>query len=235
MPRKPRFYLPGQPAHVIQRGNCRLAVFFCDDDYRAYLHWLSGGVSKYGCRIHAYVLMTNHVHMLASPQTAESSGRMMQSLGRRYVRFFNDRYHRTGTLWEGRYKSTLVDTDAYFFTVATYIEMNPVRAQMVIHPSEYPWSSYAANALGEQDSLLTQHALYLNLGCDSRERQQRYRQLFLHEPQPHLVNCLRDATNKGWAFGSEAFKASLQGSANRAPESSGWGGDRKTRKGNQGH
>jgi putative transposase len=106
---------------------------------------------------------------------------------------------------------------------------------MVIHPNEYPWSSYAANALGEQDLLLTQHALYLNLGCESQERQQRYRQLFLHEPQPHLVNCLRNATNKGWAFGSEAFKASLQGSANRAPESSGWGGDRKSRKGNQGH
>ena len=235
MARLPRLYAPGCAHHIIQRGNNRAPCFVEPVDRQRYLAILAEAALEHRVDIHAYVLMTNHVHMLASPQTAESSGRMMQSLGRRYVRFFNDRYHRTGTLWEGRYKSTLVDTDAYFFTVATYIEMNPVRAQMVIHPSEYPWSSYAANALGEQDSLLTQHALYLNLGCDSQERQQRYRQLFLYEPQPHLVNCLRDATNKGWAFGSEAFKASLQGSANRAPESSGWGGDRKTRKGNQGH
>jgi putative transposase len=179
--------------------------------------------------------MTNHVHFLVSPETAESTGRMMQSLGRRYVRFFNDRYHRTGTLWEGRYKSTLVDTDTYFFMVATYIEMNPVRARMVAHPEEYPWSSFAANALGRSNPLLTPHELYLALARNHEERQQIYRQLFIHKPEPHLVACLRSATNKGWAFGSDAFKASLHEVANRAPQSAGWGGDRKSRKGDQGH
>lgn len=206
MARLPRLYAPGCAHHIIQRGNNRAPWFLEPADHQQYLATLAQAARDHGVYVHAYVLMTNHVHMLVSAQTAESSGRMMQSLGRRYVRFFNDRYHRTGTLWEGRYKSILVDTDAYFFTVTTYIEMNPVRARMVTNPKDYAWSSYAANALGEQDALVTPHASHLNLDCDPEGRQQRYRQLFSHEPQPHLVDGLRNATNKGWAFGSKAFK-----------------------------
>lgn len=178
--------------------------------------------------IHAYVLMTNHVHLLVSPGAAESCGKMMQSLGRRYVRRINDRYKRSGTLWEGRYKSTLVDSDTYFFTVCRYIEMNPVRAGIVDAPEDYPWSSYTANALGEHNSLLTPHKLYLGLGREPRERQHNYATQFDRQPSPGTLQRLRNATNKGWAFGSDDFMANLQAIANRAPASSGWGVDRKS-------
>lgn len=235
MARLPRLYASGCAHHIIQRGNNRAPCFLESGDRQRYLAILSKAAIQNQVDIHAYVLMTNHVHMLVSPQNPESCGRMMQSLGRRYVRFFNDRYDRTGTLWEGRYKSTLVDTDTYFLTVANYIEQNPVRAHMVSHPADYNWSSYAANALGESDPLVTPHALYLSLGHTRLERQKRYRQLFQHDLATHILHDLREATNKGWAFGSEIFKANLQASANRAPESSGWGGDRRSLTKDQGH
>ncbi|CAA0114175.1 Uncharacterised protein [Halioglobus japonicus] len=157
MPRLPRLYAPGCAHHIIQRGNNRADCFFENADRVRYLEFLAEASVKNRVAIHAYVLMTNHVHLLVSPDTPESCGKMMQSLGRRYVRLINDRYKRSGTLWEGRYKSTLVDTDAYFFAVSRYIEMNPVRAGIATAPQEYPWSSYPANALGKRNSLLTPH------------------------------------------------------------------------------
>jgi putative transposase len=153
---------------------------------------------------------------------------MMQSLGRRYVRYFNDRNRRTGTLWEERYKSTLVDSDSYFFTLTRYIELNPVRANIVSHPRDYRWSSFHANALGERDSLVTWHPLYIGLGLEDRERQAQYKAMFDIVLEEDLLNELRDATNKGWAFGCTCFKNRLRAIANRPVESSGWGGDRRS-------
>ena len=169
MARLPRFSLTGVPQHVIQRGNNRQACFAADEDYRFYLDCLRDASQRYRCAIHAYVLMTNHVHLLVTPGETGAISRFMQHVGRRYVQHFNFLYQRSGTLWEGRYKSSLVDAENYLLTCYRYIEMNPVRAAMVREPVEYRWSSHRANALGHPDSVLTPHALYLPDG-DLRQR-----------------------------------------------------------------
>jgi putative transposase len=151
MARLPRFVLPGHPQHVIVRGNNRDPIFNADEDYRFYLDKLQDAAKKHSCDIHAYVLMTNHVHLLVSPHTEDGISKMIQMLGRYYVQYFNSTYRRSGTLWEGRYKASLIDSDTYALTCYRYIELNPVRANMVAHPAEYPWSSYRGNALGEND------------------------------------------------------------------------------------
>lgn len=163
MARQPRYVLPGQPQHVIQRGNNRDVIFVAEADYRFYLDKLKDACDRMGCEVHAYVLMTNHVHLLMTPYEENSLGRVMQSLGRRYVQYFNYRYRRTGTLWEGRYRATLIDAESYLLTCYRYIELNPVRAGMVSHPGDYPWSSYRSNALGQRFFLpdigrITSHA-----------------------------------------------------------------------------
>jgi len=150
MARLPRLYVPGCAHHIIQRGNNRQACFFDDLDYAFYLDKLKEASKKYRVSIHAFVLMTNHVHLLATPNDQYGISKMMQSLGRRYVGYVNATYQRTGTLWEGRYKSTLVDSEDYLLTVSRYIELNPVRADMVDHPAEYPWSSYRGNSMGKE-------------------------------------------------------------------------------------
>ena len=160
MARLPRYVIPGQPQHVIQRGNNRDIIFVADEDYRFYLQKLEDACKKYNCDIHAYVLMTNHVHLLLTPQSENGISQVMQSLGRSYVQYFNFRYRRSGTLWEGRYKATLLDSESYLLTCSRYIELNPVRAQMVKDPGEYPWSSFGFNALGQADNLITPHAVY---------------------------------------------------------------------------
>ena len=180
MARLPRFCLPGQPQHVIQRGNNRDIIFVDNSDYRFYLEKLYDGCVRFGCKLHAYVLMTNHTHLLLTPITEKAIGQTMQSLGRYYVQYFNYRYQRTGTLWEGRYKSTLIDAEDYLLTCYRYIELNPVRAGMVEHPRDYRWSSYRCNALGVHDPLITEHALYGQLGCNAGERQGAYRELLQH-------------------------------------------------------
>ena len=146
MPRKPRFNIVGIPQHVIQRGNNREPCFYSEQDYQRYLKDLSDSAKKHDCRIHAYVLMTNHVHLLVTPMVEHGISNMMQALGRRYVYYINKNYQRSGTLWEGRYKASLIDNERYLLTCMRYIELNPVRAKMVEHPGEYPWSSYQANA-----------------------------------------------------------------------------------------
>ena len=138
MARLPRYVLPGQPHHVIQRGNNRQIIFNVDGDYRFYLEKLNNACKKHNVDVHAYVLMTNHVHILMTPYTEIGLGKVMQSLGRYYVQYYNYTYKRTGTLWEGRYKATLLDTERYLFTCYRYIELNPVRAGLVEHPSQYP-------------------------------------------------------------------------------------------------
>src|SRR5687768_4695644 len=160
MARRPRLRMSGVPQHVIQRGNNRQATFFAEEDYRFYLACLQEAARKHDCAIHAYVLMTNHVHLLVTPQGPDAMSLVMRDLGRRYVQYINFTYGRSGTLWEGRFKSILVDAQRYFFTCCRYIELNPVRAGMVAHPEEYRWSSHCFNALGHEDHLLSAHHEY---------------------------------------------------------------------------
>ena len=218
MPRLGRYFVPDQPQHVIQRGNDRQAVFFSDEDREAYLEWLLAAARKHGCLIHAYVLMTNHVHLLVTPARADSLPRMMQSLGRRYVRYLNDAHERTGTLWEGRYRAAPIDSEAYLMACSRYIELNPVRARMARHPRDHRWSSYRANALGAPDALVTPHSLYLSLGRSAAERQASYRELFREKLAEGFIEDLRAATNGGWALGSDAFKRRIAKGAKRRAE-----------------
>lgn len=227
MARMARLYVPGCSHHVIQRGNNRCSCFRDRSDFLSYLEYLTEASNEHCVAIHAYVLMTNHVHLLLTPCSAESCGKMMQCLGRRYVRRFNDRYKRTGTLWEGRYKSTLVDSDNYFFTVSRYIELNPVRANIVTDPAQYPWSSFRSNAQGSPSDLLVPHGLYERLGTTREERQQRYSKFFDEDLSADVLEELRHATNHSWAFGSEDFLNRISPMANRRPESRGRGGDRR--------
>jgi putative transposase len=230
MARLPRFTIPGQPQHVIVRGNNRREIFCADADYRFYLEKLQAACEKHGCDIHAYVLMTNHVHLLLTPQEEHAMGKAMQMLGRYYVQYYNYCYQRTGTLWEGRYKATLIDSESYLLTCMRYIELNPVRAGTVGHPSEYPWSSYRCNAQGQPDALVTPHAQYLRLGKSDEERQAAYRQLFKHHIAERGLDEIRQATNKAWVLGSERFKQRIQQQLGRRVEPAARGGDRKSEK-----
>ena len=205
MPRRARLTLPNVPLHLIQRGNNRQACFFAEDDYRCYLRWLSEYAGRCGCRIHAYVLMTNHVHLLLSADSAAAPGALMKALGQRYVQYVNRTYRRSGTLWEGRYRSCLTQDETYLLACQRYIELNPVRAAMVAHPGDYPWSSYAANAQGGADVLVQPHPLYLALGTSPIDRQAAYRELFRHHLDRGLVDEIRRATNGNFALGNEQF------------------------------
>ena len=177
MPRKPRMYVPGIPCHVIQRGNNRDACFFTEEDYHFYLGCLQDACKANHVDVHAYVLMTNHVHMLMTPDSTEGISRVMQSLGRRYVQHINLTYHRCGTLWESRHKASLVDAEYYLLACYRYIELNPVAAQIVDHPGAYPWSSYSTNAYGKTNELITPHPVFLQLGTSAKVRQENYREL----------------------------------------------------------
>lgn len=230
MARLPRFVIPGQPQHVIQRGNNRQDIFRAEDDYPFYLEKLSDAAEKHQCDIHAYVLMTNHVHLLVTPHTEDGIGKMMQMLGRYYVQYFNYCYKRTGTLWEGRYKATLIDSEQYLLTCMRYIELNPVRAQnMVDHPAKYPWSSYQSNALGKDDIRVKPHREYMRLGSTEQDRQSAYRQLFRARIPQMTLDAIREATNKAWVMGSDSFKAKIASKIDRPVQSSGHGGDRKSK------
>jgi putative transposase len=209
MARLGRYFLPDQPLHVIQRGNNREPIFHCDDDYLRYRGWLAAAAAAHGCSIHADVLMTSHVHLLVTPKRIESLPGMMQSLGRCYVRHVNVTYRRTGTLWEGRYRAAPIDSDAYFLACCRYIELNPVRAGMVSHPRQYPWSSYRAHALGAADTLVSVHPLCRAVGRTEAERQGAYRALFRAALDAGFVDALRAATNGGWALGKARFKQQI--------------------------
>jgi putative transposase len=209
MARLGRYFLPDQPLHVIQRGNNRQAIFFGDGDYAQFRTFLAEAADAYVCAIHAYVMMTNHFHLLITPNRATSVPRMMQSLGRRYVRRVNEVYQRTGTLWEGRYRAAPIDSEFYFLACCRYIELNPVRARMTATPADYPWSSYQAHAHGAADPLVRKHGLYQRLGRTDVERASAYRELFDNALDPDFVEALRKATNGGWALGREAFMTQI--------------------------
>jgi putative transposase len=210
MPRKPRFFLPGIPVHAVQRGHSREPVFYEDGDYQAYLYWLGEAARRYGCAIHAYVLMTNHVHVLVTPADEDGISQMMQYVGRRYVPYINRTYGTSGTLWEGRYKASLVQEEAYLLTCMRYIELNPVRADMVKSPAHYRWSSYRSNGQGKEDKLLTPHETYMALGRTLEKRGEAYRELF----KAHLDIGMLDAINAAWQtgtpLGNEYFRDKIE-------------------------
>ncbi|MBV1873156.1 MAG: transposase [Gammaproteobacteria bacterium] len=228
MARLPRLNLPGIPQHVIQRGNNQQVSFFKDKDYAVYLDKLKLYSKKYSVAVHSYVLMTNHVHLLMTPETEQGVSQMMQSLGRYYVRYINQTYERTGTLWEGRYKSTLVDSDNYFLTVSRYIELNPVRAGMVAHPAEYPWSSYQCNALGKPIELITPHFLYEGLAKTGKTRQKRYTALCDKMIADYTLEEIRHSINRAWVLGDERFKKQIEKQTGRRASPLARGGDRRS-------
>jgi putative transposase len=196
----------GIPQHVIQRGNNRQACFASNDDMAAYAHWLKHGAEKYGVEIHAWVFMSNHVHLLATPREDGAVSKMMQYLGRTYVRHINSKYRRSGTLWEGRFRSCLVQEETYLLVCQRYIELNPVRANMVTDPGDYRWSSYRSNALGLASGLITPHPLYLALGDTVDERLRNYRSLFLAHPDDRYLKDIRKTLKQGLVLGTEKFR-----------------------------
>ena len=218
MPRLPRYAAPGTPQHVIQRGNNRSSLFGSDADYRFFLECLRTACERFQCLVHAYVLMTNHVHVLMTPSTPGAIARVMQSVGRRYVRYFNTVHHRTGTLWEGRYRATVVDTESYLLACHRYIELNPVRAGLVANPGNYRWSSHRANAFGLRDPIVSPHACYTALDADAKARRAAYRALFIDPLDDATLEAIRDATNRGWALGTKSFREEIRALVQRRVE-----------------
>lgn len=229
MPRKPRVYLPGVPCHIIQRGNNRDATFFADQDYQFYLECLYDAICRYQVDVHAYVLMTNHVHLLMTPAYKESISLVMQSVGRRYVQYINKEYQRTGTLWESRHKASLVDAEKYLLSCSRYIEMNPVSANMVEHPSKYRWSSYLCNARGKANRLICSHETYNRLGLCEYSRQQAYAALFKHLLDPTEVQLIRNAARFSMPTGDSRFKTQIEQALKRKVGHAHRGRPRKTR------
>lgn len=205
MPRRARIILPNIPQHIIQRGNNRSVCFYTNEDYCKYLEWLKEYSDKTACQIHAYVLMTNHIHILASSEKSDAIGSMMKALGQRYVQYINRTYKRSGTLWEGRYKSCPIQAETYLLSCQRYIELNPVRANIVEHPAEYRWSSYRINAQDEPTELIKPHMIYEQLGRDHQERISAYRELFRYQLEPKLVGEIRQATNGNYVLGDTRF------------------------------
>jgi putative transposase len=211
MPRKPRFIVPGVPVHIVQRGHSRDPVFFEHTDYAAYRAWLREGAERYLCGIHAYVLMTNHVHILATPSDHLGITRMMQYVGRRYVPYINYTYGTSGSIWEGRYKASLVDSEHYLLTCMRYIELNPVRANMVRSPAHYRWSSYRHNAQGQTDDVITPHSEYRALGKSVASRTMAYKALFTGHVGVDDLNKIRAAWQTGTPLGNDYFREKIEG------------------------
>ena len=209
MPRRARLRIADVPLHIIQRGNNRGTCFFTDYDYACYLDCLGELAARYECAIHAYVLMTNHVHMLLTPHGSESASLLMKHLGQRYVQYVNRIYQRSGTLWEGRFRSSIVQAETYLLRCQRYIELNPVRAGMVDSPASYRWSSFHANALGRHDSLVTPHPVFLALGGEESRRRTRYLELFRDQIDSRELEEIRLSANAGYALGDERFRTEL--------------------------
>lgn len=210
MPRKPRFFLPGVPVHIVQRGHSREAVFFEDNDYLIYLRWLKVAARRYKVSVHAYVLMTNHIHILATAVDIEGITRMMQYVGRYYVPYINHAYGSSGSIWEGRYKASLIHDEEYLLTCMRYIELNPVRAKMVRSPAHYRWSSYRHNGQGKGDDLITPHVMYEGLGRTQATRVNAYKGLFTARLDEGVLNDIRSAWQTGTPLGNDYFKGKVE-------------------------
>lgn len=215
MPRRARITLPNVAHHIIQRGNNRQACFFCEQDYLFYLQWLEEYSKEYGCSVHAYILMTNHVHLLITPNSSNAIGQLMKRLGQRYVQYINRTYKRSGTLWEGRFKSCITQDEFYVLSCYRYIELNPVRAQMVKLPQDYKWSSYHTNGLGNPSVLISPHPSYLSLASNVSERLLSYQQLFEHAMEQSVVSDIRKTTQGNFVLGNEKFKKEIEVALNR--------------------
>jgi putative transposase len=201
--------------HVIQRGNDRMVTFRAPRDYRHYLDLLEDAANASGVDIHAYALMSNHVHLVASPCAADSLPKTMQSVGRSYVSWFNRKYGRTGTLWEGRYRATVIDTDRYLLTCMVYVEQNPDRAGLVDLPGDYRWSSYRANALGAGDPLVTPHRTYLALAEGRLNRLEAYQALCNRSVPEDQLRAIRSSTNLAWVLGDDSFQRLVEDKTGR--------------------
>lgn len=210
MPRRLRIDLPGNPQHIIQRGVDRQPVFFSDDDCSLYLDWLGVYSKKRGISLHAYCLMTNHVHLVLTAPSAAELGCLMQDMGRRYVQYVNRTYQRSGGLWQGRYKSSYIQTERYLLACQRYVELNPVRAEMVKAPGECRWSSYRANALGVDNPLITPHHEYLSLGTSPENRLQAYRELFAAQVDDPDWALIRAATQQGVVVSDGCFAEAIE-------------------------
>ena len=205
MPRRARIRFADVPLHIVQRGNNRAACFFNEKDYRFYLYQLEALARRFECSVHAYALMTNHVHLLLTPRGLEGASLLMKHLGQRYVQYVNRAYARSGTLWEGRFKSGLVQSHRYFLLCQRYIELNPVRAGMAMQPDEYPWSSYRANGGLSPSSFVVPHECYLALGESPSQRVAAYRELFRIAINDKELGEIRSAANGGFALGDRRF------------------------------
>lgn len=209
MARLPRLVVPHQAHHLIQRGVDRQAIFRDDEDYVLFIRWLREAAKQFKLAVHAYVLMPNHIHVLASPSDEVGMSRSLQWVGRHYVPYFNRKYGRVGTLWQGRYRATVIDSERYFMACSRYIEMNPVRAGLTEHPWDYPWSSCSHHVGLKPDPLITDHALYWALGNTPFEREIAYKGLLEHVLTPSEIDEITTTTLKGWALGSDEFKRAL--------------------------
>lgn len=205
MPRQPRLVIAGYPHHIILRGNNRSTIFYNDEDRRFFIECLKEAKEKTKSKIYAYCFMSNHVHLLIEPSTEQGLGNMIQSLGRRYVQYINKTYKRTGTLWEGRFKSSVVSKDEYLLACSRYIELNPVRAKIVKHSKDYLWSSYGSKAEGRKNTLLDEDPVYKGLGKTPKERQLNYKEWFRKSISEEELNLIRNATQKGGIFSNNEF------------------------------
>jgi len=230
MARRPRLTLVGVPQHVIQRGNNRQATLFADEDYRLFLAYLGKATRQHDCSVHACVLMTNRVHLLLTPNRPDAVSRTLQEVGRRYVQYVSFQYRRSGTLWEGRFKASLVDAQQYFLACCRYIELNPVRSGIAKAPEDYAWSSYRHYALGQESRLLSAYAEYQAPGTTETERQSAYRALFGSRVDETGFDEIRDSVNGGWPLGSERFKDEIEAALERAARPPQRGRPRKSKR-----
>src|SRR5215510_8141361 len=218
MPRLGRYFAVDQTQYVVQRGHNLQKIFLRPEDYVRYSEYLMFGAGTHGCAINAFVLMPSDVHLLVTPKGMSSLPRMMQSLGRRYVRYFNTAHGRRGTLWDGRYRAAPLDADEHFLACCRYIETIPVRAGRAQHPRDHPWSSYLFHARGAPTWLVTMHAVYRSLGHTPAERQLRYRTQFRKGIDPDFARELRTAIDGGWVLGNERYKQAVADAQNRRTE-----------------
>jgi putative transposase len=209
MPRRKRMYLAGLPYHLVQRGNNREVCFVEPENYQYYLQLWKECSKRYRIAVHAYCLMTNHIHFLVTPENSDSISRAMSVIGSRYAYYFNKTYKRTGTIWEGRHKSSLIQSDRYFLTCSRYIELNPVVAGMVNKPEEYKWSSYLANAWARESNLAS-HDEYLKLGVDTDERSYAYRELFKDRLSDYDVHLIQNASEYCQPVGDDHFRVQIE-------------------------
>jgi putative transposase len=210
MARLPRYSIVNHPQHIILQGRDGQTIFHQDQDYQYFHDCLDAAAYNYQLKVHAYVLMPDHVHVLATPANTDSIARVVQSIGRNYVQYFNECYGGNGTLWEGRYRATVIDAKNYLLNVSRYIELNPVRNRLVDKPQDYRWSSYAHNALAQNDEIISTAPQYQDLGDSARDCAKAYRKLCRQKPSAQQVEEITAATMKGWVLGDSRFARKIE-------------------------